>query len=63
MEEHPSSSRLAFRKTSDLKPSLYNAGNVNRVCPADLGYYMVYKIRQSFYEVLRRGSTEKSSLR
>jgi uncharacterized protein YjaZ len=41
------------RKTNDLKPWLYNAGNPNRVGPPDLGYYMGYKICQSFYEISR----------
>lgn len=45
----------ADRKTNDLKPWLYNAGNANRVGPPDLGYYMGYKICQSFYEM----STDK----
>jgi Predicted Zn-dependent protease (DUF2268) len=39
------------RKTNDLKPWLYNSGNPNRVGPPDLGYYMGYKICQSFYEI------------
>ncbi|MGA7629718.1 MAG: DUF2268 domain-containing putative Zn-dependent protease [Terriglobales bacterium] len=37
------------RKTNDLNPWLYNTGNANRVGPPDLGYYMGYKISQSFY--------------
>jgi hypothetical protein len=41
------------RKTNDLKPWLYNGGNANRVGPPDLGYYMGYKICQSFYEFSR----------
>lgn len=45
------------QKTNDLKPWLYNAGNANRVGPPDLGYYMGYKICQSFYEI----STNKSA--
>jgi hypothetical protein len=39
------------QKTNDLKPWLYNAGDKDRVGPPDLGYYMGYKICQSFYEI------------
>lgn len=35
---------------NDLKPWLYNGGDEKRVGPPDLGYYMGYKICQSFYE-------------
>ncbi|HUA13809.1 MAG TPA: DUF2268 domain-containing putative Zn-dependent protease [Verrucomicrobiae bacterium] len=44
-------------KKNDLKPWLYNAGDANRVGPPDLGYYMGYKICQSFYEI----STDKDA--
>lgn len=45
------------QKTNDLKPWLYNGGNANRVGPPDLGYYIGYKISQSFYE----GATDKAA--
>jgi hypothetical protein len=45
------------QKTNDLKPWLYNGGNSDRVGPPDLGYYMGYKISQSFYE----GATDKAA--
>jgi len=41
------------RKTNDLKPWLYNGADANRVGPPDLGYYVGYKISQSFYEISR----------
>jgi|HubBroStandDraft_5_1064220.scaffolds.fasta_scaffold43474_2 uncharacterized protein YjaZ len=41
------------RKTNNLKPWLYNGADANRVGPPDLGYYIGYKISQSFYEISR----------
>ncbi len=44
-------------KNDDKKPWLYNSGDKRRVGPPDLGYYMGYKICQSFYEISRDKAT------
>jgi hypothetical protein len=38
-------------KSNDFHAWLYNGGDEKRVGPPDLGYYMGYKICQSFYEI------------
>lgn len=40
-------------KNDNMKPWLYNSGDKRRAGPPDLGYYMGYKICQSFYEISR----------